>query len=229
MLQKESVDRAVLSLLYALQEKEYLKNFFLVGGTGLALMIGHRKSIDIDLFTTRDFDTEILLEKLESDFDFRMDFIEKNTIKGYADGVKVDFLAHKYPMINKRLEIEDLRIASLDDISAMKVNSIANDGTRVKDFIDLFFLVSEHDYKIEKLLNNYEAKYTQRNAMHALKCDPELAIELREQHSEVTPAWHFNKIIIPFYYTVEGAANRNSSAFTTYCPPTELVKSLVCP
>ncbi len=169
MLQKKSVDKAVLVLLYALQEKEYLKHFFLVGDTGLALMIGHRKSIDIDLFTARDFDTEILLEKLESDFNFSMDIIEKNTIKGYADGVKVDFLAHKYPMINERLEIEDLRIASLDDISAMKVNSIANDGTRVKDFIDLYFLLSEHDYKVEKLLNNFQAKYTQRNAMHALK------------------------------------------------------------
>ena len=169
MLQKESVDKAVLGLLYALQEKEYLKHFFLVGGTGLALMIGHRKSMDIDLFTTRDFDTEILLEKLESDFNFSMDFIEKNMIKGYADGVKVDFLAHKYPMINERLETEDLRIASLDDISAMKVNSIANDGTRVKDFIDLYFLLSEHDYKVEKLLNNFQAKYTRRNAMHALK------------------------------------------------------------
>ena len=32
----------------------------------------------------------------------------------------------------------------------------------------------------------------------SLKCDPELAVELREKHSEVTPAWHFNKIIIPF-------------------------------
>jgi predicted DNA-binding protein (MmcQ/YjbR family) len=37
----------------------------------------------------------------------------------------------------------------------------------------------------------------------SLKCDPELAIELRERHSEVTPAWHFNKIIIPFWYTVK--------------------------
>ena len=70
--------------------------------------------------------------------EFIMDFIEKNTIKGYADGVKVDFLAHKYPLINKTLEIENLRIASIDDISAMKVNSVANDGTRVKDFIGLY-------------------------------------------------------------------------------------------
>ena len=68
MLQKKSVDKAVLALLYA------------------------------------------LMEKLDSDFDFSMDSSEKNTIKGYADGVKVDFLAHKYPMINERLEIEDLFI-----------------------------------------------------------------------------------------------------------------------
>ena len=40
----------------------------------------------------------------------------------------------------------------------------------------------------------------------SLKCDPELAIELREQHPEVTPAWHFNKIIIPFGYTVKSSA-----------------------
>jgi hypothetical protein len=169
MLQKESLDKKVLDLIFALLEKEYLKDFFLVGGTGLALMIGHRISVDIDLFTTRDFNAENLLEKLESDINFSMDFIEKNTIKGYTNGIKIDLLAHKYPLINKTLEIEELRIASMDDISAMKVNSIANDGTRVKDFIDLYFLICQHDYNVEKLLKNYEAKYTQRNAMHALK------------------------------------------------------------
>lgn len=169
MLQKESIDTKVLDLLYSLLEKEYLKDFFLVGGTGLALILGHRKSIDLDLFTIADFDAEKLMEKLESDFDYRMDLIDKNTIKGEADGIKVDFLAHKYPLINKILEIDNLRIASIDDISAMKVNSVANDGTRVKDFIDLFFLISEHGYSVEKLIKNYEAKYKQRNAMHALK------------------------------------------------------------
>ena len=40
----------------------------------------------------------------------------------------------------------------------------------------------------------------------SLKCDPELAIELREQHSEVTPAYHFNKIIIILFYTVKKLA-----------------------
>ncbi len=169
MLQKEAVDKTVLDLLFALQEKDYLKDFFLVGGTGLALMIGHRKSNDIDLFTPLDFDVEELLEKIESDFTFHMDFVEKNTIRGSADGVKVDFLAHKYPMINEIQNIEGLRIASTDDIAAMKVNSISNDGTRVKDFIDIYFLMCEHGYHVKRLLKDYEQKYTHRNILHALK------------------------------------------------------------
>ena len=45
----------------------------------------------------------------------------------------------------------------------------------------------------------------------SLKCDPELAIELREQHPEVTPAWHFNKIIIILFYTVKGNGGTGSA------------------
>lgn len=169
MLQKESVEKTVLELICALQGKDYLKDFVLVGGTGLALLIGHRKSLDIDLFTSKDFDAESLLEKLEPDFNFQMDFLQRNTIKGIVEGVKVDFIAHKYPVIGNTIEVDGIRIQSVDDISAMKVNSVANDGTRVKDYIDLYFLLSDHNYDVESLLSNYKAKYAQRNALHALK------------------------------------------------------------
>ena len=152
MLQKESVDKTVIDLIRALQGKDYLKDFILVGGTGLALIIGHRKSVDIDLFTSKDFLAEQVLEKLESDFAFQMDYVGGNTIKGSSAGIKVDILAHKYPSIGETIEIENIRIASLEDISAMKVNSIANDGTRVKDFIDLYFLLTEHEYNVEILI-----------------------------------------------------------------------------
>lgn len=152
-----------------MQSHDYLKDFILVGGTGLALLIGHRRSVDIDMFTSKDFDAEYILEKLESDFDFHMDSLGRNTVKGMSNGIKVDLLAHKYPLIGETVKSENIRIASMDDISAMKLNSIANDGTRVKDFIDLYFLITEHEFTVEKLLKNYEAKYTQRNAMHVLK------------------------------------------------------------
>jgi len=169
MLQKESVDKAVLDLILSLMGKDYLQDFMLVGGTGLALIIGHRKSMDIDLFASKDFDEVSLLEKLETDFNFQLDFLEGNTIKGNVEGAKVDFIAHKYPTIGRTIEEDGIRIQSVDDISAMKVNSVANDGTRAKDFIDLYFLLADHKYDVERLLSNYKAKYSQRNALHALK------------------------------------------------------------
>jgi hypothetical protein len=58
-------------------------------------------------------------------------------------------------------------MASIADISAMKLNAISNDGTRIKDFIDLYYLL--HDFDVEQLLNNYATKYELRNSMHALK------------------------------------------------------------
>jgi hypothetical protein len=194
MLQKDSVDTSVFNLIRALQGKKYLKDFILVGGTGLALIIGHRRSVDIDLFTSMDFNADQLLEKLESDFAFQMDYLGGNTIKGNSAGIKVDILAHKYPLIADIIETENTRIASLDDISAMKVNSVANDGTRIKDFIDLYFLLAEHEYNVERLLRNYKAKYSQRNALHALKslCYFE-DIDLNdwpELHKKKELSWH---------------------------------------
>ena len=82
MLHKETVDQATLDLLIQLQEKEYLEGFHLVGDSAVALRIGHRKSIDIDLFSDFSFDVASLLENLDADFDFNLDFSARNTIKG---------------------------------------------------------------------------------------------------------------------------------------------------
>lgn len=64
MLHTNTVTGEVLRAIRKLQEKSYLEEFYLVGGTGLALQIGHRKSDDIDLFTHNDFDNSRVLEKL---------------------------------------------------------------------------------------------------------------------------------------------------------------------
>lgn len=55
MLQLQTVEPSTLELLKALMEKEYLNSFVLVGGTALALQLGNRKSIDLDMFSTADF------------------------------------------------------------------------------------------------------------------------------------------------------------------------------
>lgn len=68
MLHLETVEPVTLGLLKSLMSKPYLSQFVLVGGTALALQIGHRKSIDLDMFTVTDMDTETLLDNLQKDY-----------------------------------------------------------------------------------------------------------------------------------------------------------------
>ena len=167
MLHKNTIQPDTLELLIKLQSDEILNNFSLAGGTSLALQIGHRQSVDLDLFTTDDFDVNFLLEFLEANYNFHSDFTANNTLKGFIDSVKIDFISHKYPLVNNIRNIENIKLYSTEDIAAMKLNVIAGNGTRSKDFIDLYFLLKE--YSVQQLLNFYSAKYKTRNTFHVVK------------------------------------------------------------
>ena len=65
MLQKNAIENGTLELLTLLQKDELLKDFHLAGVTGLALQIGHRLSVDIDLFSKNPFNEENYLTHLE--------------------------------------------------------------------------------------------------------------------------------------------------------------------
>ena len=136
MLHQETVDESTLELLIQLQNKDYLKGFYLAGGTALALSMGHRKSVDIDLFSDFKFDTAAILENLSADFVFQLFFSASNTIKGSINGIQIDILAHRYPLVGEPLFAENISMLSIEDITAMKLNAITVSGQRVKDFID---------------------------------------------------------------------------------------------
>jgi len=138
MLQKNAVEPSTLELLIALQNERELKNFHLAGGTSLALQIGHRKSIDLDFFSIYDFETSNLQEFLENKYHFKTDYISINTLKGNIQNIKIDFISHKYQLVNPIIETENTRLYSIEDIAAMKLNAIAGNGTRSKDFIDIY-------------------------------------------------------------------------------------------
>lgn len=167
MLYKSTVDQPTFELLRQLQSRDYLKGFYLVGGTALALRIGHRKSIDLDLFCTHDFDANELLENLSADFGFVLFFSGKNTLKGSINDVKIDILAHRYPLIGTPLIEDGIKLISLEDIAAMKLNAIAVSGQRIKDFIDIYFLLQI--YTIEEMLGFYKTKYSQFHDVNVLK------------------------------------------------------------
>lgn len=167
MLHKETVDQSTLELLTQIQQKEYMNGFYLVGGTALALILGHRKSIDIDLFSNFSFDAGQILENLTADFRFNLFFSANNTLKGSINQVKVDILAHRYPLLNEPLIIDGISMLSLEDIVAMKLNAISVSGQRVKDFIDIYYLLD--NYTVEEMIGFYKKKYTQYNDTNVLK------------------------------------------------------------
>ncbi len=86
MLHKETVEASTLDLIYRLMADEDLNEFNLVGGTALALMVGHRISVDIDLFTDNPFDAERFGALLSAKY--KVDNLEtdKNTINCSLSG-----------------------------------------------------------------------------------------------------------------------------------------------
>ena len=167
MLYKETVGASNLELLRSLQSKQYLQGFNLAEGTAIALYNGHRKSVDLDLFSDFAFDTSAMRENLVQDFDFRLLFSAANTLKGSIGGTEVDIIAHRYNLINNPVKEESIRILSEPDIIAMKLNAISTSGQRIKDFVDIYYLLDKYDLKT--MLGFYLEKYNQPNDLLILK------------------------------------------------------------
>lgn len=96
MLHTETVARPTLELLKKLENECIMSKFNLAGGTALALYLGHRISVDLDLFSSEPFDNHQLEIFLHDNYGFRTDFMERNTLKGTIEGIKVDCIAHQY-------------------------------------------------------------------------------------------------------------------------------------
>lgn len=166
MLHTETTAPETFLLLKELMDEPFLNGFILVGGTALSLQIGHRISVDLDLFSEDAFDPAEIGELLKDKFDFTLDFLGKGTLRGEIAGVQIDCLRHQYPWLAPSNKEDHIRLASLADIAAMKLNAIVGNGTRLKDFIDIAFLSSK--MSLNEMLEAYEKKY-QNNAILAFK------------------------------------------------------------
>jgi hypothetical protein len=169
MLQKQAVSPKLLELLEQLQQMPLLKEFALVGGTALALQLGHRTSIDIDFFTVSDFDADKLVEELEQKFGeaFLLLASSKNTVNCVIADIKVDLLKHGYTYVDGVIEEENIRMLAMSDIAAMKLNAITGNGSRIKDFIDVYFLLDL--FSLEQFFSFYKKKYAQQDIYHVKK------------------------------------------------------------
>ncbi|GAI81086.1 unnamed protein product, partial [marine sediment metagenome] len=167
MLHQGAIETSTLELIKKLHSKEYLQGFYLVGGTALALKMGYRKSVDIDLFSNFNFDSSQMLENIHQDFPFQLYYSAPNTLKGSIDDVKVDILAHRYKYIEEQQILKGIFLLSIQDIIAMKLNAIITSGQRSKDFIDIYYLLN--DFDLAGMLSFYKNKYNQQNETIVLK------------------------------------------------------------
>jgi len=166
MLQLQTVKPNTLELLKSLMQKEYLNSFVLVGGTALALQMGNRESIDLDLFSTADFSSNEILSSLLNDYQIVVNNQLKHTLISTINQVKVDFIKFHYPFIKPFVTIENIRMASIEDIAAMKLDAITGRGSK-KDFYDLFFLLQH--YSIDDLFSFYSEKYPHQTTFHVIR------------------------------------------------------------
>lgn len=159
MLHKETVTQQMWELLQRLMEDEKLKEHVLVGGTALALRLGHRLSVDIDLFTTKDFDSKMMLQYLHDTYGVNQNESKcfPNTVLTYIDTIKIDIVTHNYTLLNSVETIEGVRIISNEDIGAMKLHAIHQSGNRYKDFVDMYFMLEQEPLKF--YLQAYQRKY----------------------------------------------------------------------
>lgn len=181
MLQKQTVEPITLELLTGLMQKEYLNHFVLVGGTALSLQIGHRKSLDLDLFTPIDMDVEYLQQQLENDYsDFTITLKRSNTLLATINAVKVDFIRFKYGFQYPTITENGLRLANIKDIAPMKLDAITGRGKK-KDFYDLYFLLKQ--FTLPELLDLYQSKYQHTTLFHVIRS----INYFTEAESEVNP------------------------------------------
>lgn len=167
MLHKETVEPRTLELLRQLQAEPLLQSFNLVGGTALALRLGHRISIDLDLFTQKEFDLEDVKSMLVDKYGMKVAFERKQTLKGFISGVMIDCIRYDYPHLTSPDVVDGIRLESIPDIIAMKLSAIAQNGTRIKDFIDIATLSTL--YSLNEMLDFYIRKFPNANIIMPAK------------------------------------------------------------
>ena len=156
MLHTETVEPSTLDLLRRLQRLPDLTSTRLVGGTALALHLGHRKSVDLDMFGT--FDPIVSYRKLLADAGHSVEGAENGTVQSLrVNNVKVDLVNYPYPWLDAAIEEENIRLAGLRDIAAMKLSAVANRG-RKKDFIDVARLLDV--FSLDQMLSLYKEKFS---------------------------------------------------------------------
>ena len=147
-----------------------LSQFYLAGGTGCALHLGHRISEDLDFFSNQPFSHMEVRDLLIGCGTFITDYSDSQTLVGRFNLTKTVFFHYAYPLIKETHDLLNLHVASLEDIGCMKIDTISARGKK-RDFIDLYFILEHFHLSLKEFFGNFELKYRRSgyNLHHILK------------------------------------------------------------
>lgn len=150
--------------------KSFKKDFYLAGGTALALQIGHRDSVDFDFFKQGDIDTKKLFNKIKEVFQGHKILKiqeEKNILTVLIDkNIKLSFFSYEYDMLKEKKNEENLFLASIEDIACMKLSAILSRASN-KDYIDLYYIFKK--YELKEIIDLCKRKFIDIDANLILK------------------------------------------------------------
>jgi len=140
-----------------------LKNFtdfYLGGGTALALQIGHRISVDFDLFSEKEILENLLgeVEKIFSQREIKPSVNNRDELTVFVDSIKTTFLRYPFPPILEIVSYEGVKLLSIKEIAATKAYTIGRRGS-YKDYVDLYFILSEGHASLDETIELAERKY----------------------------------------------------------------------
>ena len=168
---KEGINNFLWETLLQFQNEPFYKNYHLAGGTALTLLIGHRISDDIDLFTTENIDKEKIFkhaQNIHKNVEVLND--DKTIYQLYFPhkDLKIDFVQYPYKLLDPIITTDEgLHMFGKNDISAMKMSAAGTRGYEAKDFVDLYFLLKE--MSIDKIIENFKKKYETENPLHYIR------------------------------------------------------------
>jgi predicted nucleotidyltransferase len=166
MLHIETIDNETLDLLKRIQSNPYFSQTRLVGGTALALQIGHRKSIDLNLFGKIEINPIELQQELQAYGTLSLRNDSARIHQFLLRGIQVDVVQYDYPWLQDPVCHGGITLASIPDIAAMKLAAVTNRGTK-KDFVDIAFLLKRFD--LPQMLAFYQTKFPDGSAFLVLK------------------------------------------------------------
>lgn len=138
-------------------------DFYLSGGTALALQLGHRVSIDFDLFTNKNIIQQSLNRAKKIFNNSKIEIIRQypEQLSILVDKVKIDFVKYPFPLLFKLIKYQGVSISKYSEIAIMKAYAIGKRPV-LKDYIDLYFLLNGNYITLDRIIKLGQKKYKEK-------------------------------------------------------------------